>query len=306
MSSDFYELQFEIEHNCLLDCIHCSSVDMRKEGYRGYSDEDLLNFITCFQNPLYVYLTGGDPILYEGLLSLTSRIKSVNPNTKIGLYTTGINSNFSFITLDYALKMKESGIEECYLSIYSNDKKEHDEWTRKKNSFKNTIASVRILNQSNICAKAHVVLSEVNKNKIEQVIEFCYDVGFTEVRLLSLTPSGAAIKHWQDIGISLEEQNEIVKKLVNKKDEFSGKISFSGYPELHPCRPINGSYKCQAGSHLLYIDANGDIYPCACAKKYPEKYRICHITEKELIEKYIFQNKKSGFESQCFKTRFNQ
>ena len=39
----FFELQFEIETACLLDCIHCSSANSRLLAKRKYSEEDIDN-----------------------------------------------------------------------------------------------------------------------------------------------------------------------------------------------------------------------------------------------------------------------
>ena len=58
-----YEIQFEIENACLLDCVHCSSLAMRESGKRLYTNEQMIEFISCFPGPVRVYLTGGEPLL---------------------------------------------------------------------------------------------------------------------------------------------------------------------------------------------------------------------------------------------------
>ena len=78
MDRRFYELQFEIENACLLDCVHCSSADMRRNGLRRYSDEDLLKFISLFMGKTHIYFTGGEPLLYENLLNLFTQIVTKN------------------------------------------------------------------------------------------------------------------------------------------------------------------------------------------------------------------------------------
>lgn len=44
----FYEIQFEIETNCLLDCIHCSSLNSRSLDGIEYSMDDILNMMKLF------------------------------------------------------------------------------------------------------------------------------------------------------------------------------------------------------------------------------------------------------------------
>ena len=92
MSKHFYELQFEIETRCLLDCIHCSSLEMRLNGKRGYSADDLHRFISCFADNAHVYFTGGEPLLFEGLLKLCKSLSDDYGKLSNGLQgaTSGI------------------------------------------------------------------------------------------------------------------------------------------------------------------------------------------------------------------------
>ena len=59
-----WELQFEIETKCSLNCVHCSSFEMRQHKNRYYTDDDLINFIKLFETSLHIYFTGGEPINY--------------------------------------------------------------------------------------------------------------------------------------------------------------------------------------------------------------------------------------------------
>ena len=287
MSKRFYELQFEIENMCLLDCIHCSSLDMRRRGKRGYTDEDVIKFISLFPSAVHIYFTGGEPLMYENLLDLCTKIVQSKENVEIGLYTTGNCIDGGPISESIANSMYCAGIKDCFFSIYSDDKDEHDEWTATLGSFANTIESVKSLISSGITPKAHLVLNQFNRNDIRKVIEFCGSLGMNEVRILKLTESGNAQEHWDTIGIPVEEQDELIRQLILEKDNYSTKLTFSGFPELHPCRSQENAVGCQAGTNLLYIDAEGDVFPCACTKRNPALFRIGHITELAVIRDYI-------------------
>lgn len=283
----FYELQFELESNCLLDCIHCSSLEMRQTCTRSYSDIDILNFISLFDDPIHIYFTGGEPILYKNLIPLCRNLIDSKKEVEIGLYTTGNHTGLTPISKDYAFILKQAGITDCYFSIYSDLEFEHDAWTNCKGSFINTVLSVRNLLCAGISVKAHLVLTRDNYYRIDDVIAFCQKLGMEEIRILKLTPSGNAKNNWETIGVPLEEQNELIKHLVNKRKDYNMRITFSGYPSLHPCRAFPKSVGCQAGTNLLYIDSSGDIFPCACTKRNPNKFKICNITELSAISKYL-------------------
>lgn len=299
MNRHFYELQFEIENSCALNCVHCSSAELRKNGSIEYSISDLLRFVSIFQNGAYIYFTGGEPLLNNDLLQIANKIRSNNQNARVGLYTTGNLYYHTPITSLLALEMESAGINDCYFSLYSDIASEHDSWTTVHNSFENTVISIQNLLTTKIVPKVHLVLNRHNKNKIEEVIDFCRNIGVKEVRILRLVSSGSAKDNWEQIGIPLSEQNEIIHNLIRKQNGHALRITYSGYPKLYPCRPFPDSIGCQAGTHLLYIDANGDVFPCACTKSNSEKFRIGHISEIERIKEYITSHENIQFNNDC-------
>lgn len=299
MNNHFYELQIEIETSCLLNCIHCSSAISRKSGIRKYSDTALLNFISLFQNKSHIYFTGGEPLLNNNLFALSNKITTLFPSIHVGLYTSGNQFELTPISENLAIKMYQSNIKDCYFSIYSDVEHEHDLWTATKGSFKNTLESISQTMKNGIEAKAHLVLNRFNKNKLEQIIEFCQTLEMKEVRILKLTPSGTAKENWNSIGVSLDEQNQLIEQLILKQKEFSTKLSFSGVPHLFPCRSFINSYGCQAGNHLLYVNSSGDIYPCACTQQNPSKFKICNIHDLAQIKKYISEANYHSYNQTC-------
>ncbi len=295
---NFYELQFELENACLLDCIHCSAVESRLYT-RKYSDNSILKFLTIFDGKKHIYFTGGEPILYHDLLPLCQSITRQIPDTQIGLYTTGNGFGGNPISDDYALTMAKSGIVDCYFSIYHYDNLIHDMWTNRPGSLKNTIASLRTLISVGIIPKAHIVLSNDNHNEINNMIHFCENIGIQEIRFLRLAYSGNAKQNWEHIGLSLNEQNRIIKQIISSRDEYNIRITISGYPELHPCRAFESSMGCQAGISLYHIDLNGDVFPCACTKNNPSEHIIGNIIELKKIREYVSKHPTNQYNTTC-------
>lgn len=274
-----YEIQVEIENACLLDCVHCSSLEMRTFKKRTYSDDTLVDFISRFPNPVHVYLTGGDPILYPNLIDLCNRIVACNSKRTIGLYTSGNCPSMKPILQELAILLYNSGVRDAYFSIYSDISEEHDQFTRYKGSLYNTLLSVEQLSNAGIIPKAHLVLTKQNHKKIDRIINFCKSVGFCEVRILKLTPFGNALNNWDWIGVPEETQNEAISVLIQQKDEYGINLSFSGYPRIHPCRALSNAHSCQAGTNLIYVTLSGDVYPCACSLQYASRYMLGNISE---------------------------
>lgn len=262
----FFELQFEIETACLLDCIHCSSTNSRLLAKRQYSDEDILRLLDLYTGETRVILTGGEPLLYKHIFELCKQISLKSPLSKIGIYTTGNIENMRPIDESMAHQLKTLQVDECYFSIYSISSELHDIWTQRVGSFSNTIASVASLKKAGISSKAHLVLNRHNISSVKEIIRFCDSIGMDEVRILKLAPAGNAQINWDNISLPLYTQDDIIKQILSSRNEFTISITVAGYPTIMPCRNFPNAKGCQAGLNLLYIDSYGDIYPCACAK----------------------------------------
>ena len=299
MRTPFYEIQFEIENSCLLDCIHCSSLETRKSGRRTYTDEDLLSFLSLFSDNVHIYFTGGEPLLYYNLLPLCEEIKTRCSPISIGLYTTGNCKGFVPVSENFAIDMKNNGVVDCFFSLYRHDSSIHDRWTGKPGSYGNTINSVKNVTSAGIITKAHVVINKDNYQVLNKMIDFCKEVGIKEIRFLKLVRAGSAAAHWDEIGLPEKVQNSAIKDMINTDVKNDIRISVSGYPTFHPCRSFEGAKGCQAGINLLYVDALGDVYPCACTKNRPEIYKICNIKEQEKMRVYIESQKNVGHHEHC-------
>lgn len=296
MKTHFFEIQIEITNECLLNCKHCSSLQIRFSNERGYTDEDLINFISLFETHIHIIFTGGDPVLYPTLFSLCEEIRRGNRKVSFGLYTTGNRENGIAIDESYAMKMRENGINECYFSIYHSLSDRHDQWTNVVGSFANTVKSVRSVKNVGIIPKAHIVIERENYREISEIMNFCRAIGIEEVRFLKLVSNGAANECWDEISITEEEQGNIVKNLLKNRVSSNIKYTISGYPQYLPCRPFDDAIGCQAGNHLLYIAFNGDVYPCAGYRD----YKIGNILDTVKMQEYL-NSKKANVEysSKC-------
>ena len=298
MTSRFYEIQIEIESNCYLKCLHCSSSSSANTTTL-LTKADILRFLHIFNGASHVYFTGGEPLLYPDLFSLCSQIQKEMPHISMGLYTTGNLSNNMFISHNIAKKMKASGICDCYFSIYSTHSSFHDRWTQTSGSMRHTVDSIKSIKEVGISPKVHLVLTRDNILSISEVISFCERLGVEEVRILKLIKAGRASYNWDTIGLSEGEQNIAIEKVLRNKNDYKVKINVSGFPHLSPCRSFQDSAFCQAGINLLYIDHSGDVFPCACAKRFANSARICNIKELGLMEKYIDAFNEIPFREKC-------
>lgn len=279
------EVHAEITNKCILKCKHCSSIANTNDNELEFYE--FKKFIENVSNnkKIKLTLTGGEPLLRDNLEELLESIKGLNKDIKVGIFTTGLIKNGNFIeSIDEERinRLKELGLSFVYVSIYSDNEIEHDNITQENLSFNKTIISINRFINSGIETNINMPLMKSNIDKLSDIINFLRSINVNEIRLLKLINHGIAENNWDEIGVTKEEQLRAIDKI---KQDIDKKISFGGFLEIMSCQYITEDKKCLAGKNKLYIDNNGDIYPCG-AVKLNIKTKICNIYQQFEIEKY--------------------
>lgn len=281
-----YEIQIEIENKCYLHCLHCSSLSMRHSASNPFSEEELMNFFQLFNVPLHIYFTGGEPLANPNLTTLIKLVKSISTDVNVGVYTCGILKDTTSIDEEFAEKLKMVGLDDCYVSLYHCDSEKHDLITNRSGSYWATIQSIHNLIDKKIDVKVHLVINRYNYLELDKIITNTLNLGVKQVRLLRIVKAGAAVINWETVGLPFDEQNAVIKRIIDNIDKYSGCVTISGFPEEIACRPAPQAIKCQAGTHLLYVTNTKKIYPCACTKS-DLTFLIGSINDLDKIKQYL-------------------
>lgn len=300
----FYELHFEITDKCLLDCRHCSSFPMRGKNERSFFVADMVRLIGLLGCKTHLYLTGGEPLFSETILEDIKFIKKNTSDTDIGLFTCGISSSFSPISVETGMFLKSIGIVDCFFSIYHNDQKIHNYITNRPNAYEITMKSISNLFNAGIKIKVNLVLNKYNYLELDEIIDHLGSQEIiNEIRLLRLVRGGNAEKNWPDLGLSFKDQNTQILKIMENKKKYALDITVAGFPDVFPCRPFANSLKCQAGISLLYVTFDGYLFPCACVKN-KKQFLIGHISDSEAILNFLRNIDGKKYNDYCFNQEF--
>lgn len=301
-----FELHFELEPNCILACKHCSSQATKKEVLQ-FNREDVLRLVKAV-NPLEIYFTGGEPLLFQDLLPLFSEISLQFPDCKLGLFTTGIIQNNGCLVpigLDTLTQLYQSGLRVCYVSLYSDKENWHDYMTGTAGSFGKTVQAIKNMHMAGIDVRINLVVTWLSASRIRNIIDFVSGLKVSEVRLLKLIQHGNATDYWGTIGISDQEYLETITSIYSCRKKLEIRITFSSIPKLAPCRPMENSCGCQARKKLLYVTLNGNIFPCACVKN-DTAFLICNLKDKYLEELVNTNLDKKLYYDSCLAERNNR
>ena len=282
------EIHFELNHECLLRCRHCSSSADSNRGKMCYTVEDMKRFLTLFPQERHVFLTGGEPLLCGNLDSILLSLADVPKSGSIGLFTTGIiygQGELCAVQPEQAQSLAVHGLKTCYFSLYAPSAQDHEWVTGIQGSFNLTLESIQNMRKQGVEAKVNLVVSRKNRDQLHLIIALASRLGCAEIRMLKPVCHGRATQCWTDFGLTNQEYQSCVAGVLNNT-RSDIKITASSCIDLLPCRPFDDAQGCQAGSKLAYVTIEGDVYPCASAKKRP-RYKIGNIKEIESIRTYF-------------------
>ncbi len=297
-----FEVHFEIERRCRLLCRHCSSHAIRDMERRGYTLRQMCALTELLGDyAVHVYLTGGEPLLCGDLTEHMAALSALPVETHIGLFTSGIvmrGGAAEPLSAAQAAEMRQAGLENCYLSVYSARPEIHDTMTRTPSSFAMTRQAMESLRRAGVDVRFNSVVYAGNERELDGLLDYAAQVGASEVRLLKLIRHGSAAGVWEDLRLKSGVHSDRMQALLaSRSGEEATRITISGHPQLAPCRPFDTAQGCQAGCRLLYVTYAGDVYPCACVKN-NEKYRIGHIADAEGLRQAL-QSLPQGCRFRC-------
>ena len=122
-------VSFEVTDSCTCFCMHCDhggdrdeSHNMKPSEYKRYMKE---------LRPCVVQISGGEPLMRPDLLEIVRNIKSDN-----GLPYTILVSNWSLMTEEKYVQLREAGVDEFCVSLDFPDER-HDEFRGLPGLYKN-------------------------------------------------------------------------------------------------------------------------------------------------------------------------
>jgi uncharacterized protein len=262
-------------HLCNLSCRYCYNEDERS----GVMDEVILDRLIkesfdCVRSSSGLFSKvdfiwhGGEPLIL-GLNFYKKAMMFQHAYGKGVDYRNSIQTNGTLMDEDWLEFFKHNNFS---ISVSLDGPREiHDQsriYSSGRGSFDDVMKSVRLLKQSKLWFGVPLVISKLNKNRVEEIFDF-----FTKEKLnfhvIPLTKAGNAKEGYQDLGLEPDELADPWIKLYNKwfkldKEQyvFCTDFVYKSANVLSGCSRDCISMKQCAESNIS-IDPQGNVYPCA-------------------------------------------
>jgi radical SAM protein with 4Fe4S-binding SPASM domain len=258
-----YKYEISLTNKCNQKCIHCSNDKKADSTLDTDSLKKILNY-----EPVYVVLTGGEPLLNDNIFSVIRIMKENNIFIKI--CTNGVLLN------EQCLKeLNDSGFgigDIIQISLDASNKTDYMK-IRGTDDYDKVLLNISSAKEkTEALIEVHAVPNKINIRDIKKMYEIANELRVDIFSTAPLAHLGCA-HPCQDANVL--EIIGLEKILQNESKKYTTKYIGSLFEccqlyglidEANVQRSKSKKYKCSAGIENIYIDCDGTCYPCVYLK----------------------------------------
>ncbi|WP_298683378.1 radical SAM/SPASM domain-containing protein [uncultured Methanomethylovorans sp.] len=235
-------VSFEITRKCKCQCAHCvisgGEGELDTSSVKKVIDEalDMGAFIITF--------TEGDPMLREDIFELIEYVDK--ERAIVNMYTPGTE-----MTPEAARRLKEAGLYNLLVSIYSTEPQKHDEVRRLEGAFEKATSTMKMGLEAGLLVTMCTHVSPRNIEELPAMYEMAASLGVHEFSLWESIP-----KKPDDPILSDLQRKEIL-------DMYQRINSSKDGPRIFANTYFEGRMLgCMAGQRWLHLCVEGSVKPC--------------------------------------------
>jgi radical SAM protein with 4Fe4S-binding SPASM domain len=242
-------VHIDVTYRCNERCVHCyldhdDKGEMTTQEIKGVLDQ------LAEAGVFFLVFSGGEVFMRRDFLELVEHARKLQFNVKV-------KTNGVMIHEAEAKRLRELGVEQVQLSVYSHRPEVHDAITKLPGSLKRTVDSIRFLKSQDVKVTLSNVLMTVNRRDEAGTHALARELGATYTLDPTITPKLDGDTSVLSLRIDEEELDNVFTNpsLVGNVEEY-----------CKPPGPVDQDemegYSCSAGHTACYISPYGDVFPC--------------------------------------------
>lgn len=242
-------VHLDITYRCNERCVHCY-LDHDDHGEMTTSEiKDVLDQL-AEAGTFFLTLSGGEVLMRRDFCEILEHARRL-------LFNVKIKTNGVMIRQAEAGRIRDLGVEQVQISIYSRRPEIHDAITKLPGSLKRSVEAVRFLKTQGLKVTIANVLMTANLGEHAGVQALAAELGVNYTLDPTITPKIDGDTAILNLRIPGAELNAVFhnKNLVGNVEEFCA-------PPPAPGDDIMEGLPCSAGHTAAYITPYGDVFPC--------------------------------------------
>lgn len=234
-------VSIEVTRQCGARCDHC----LIRDGEGDLGHDEILRIIdeALQMGACIITFTEGDPLLREDIFEL---IRHVDPEKAVvNLFTPGLE-----MTVEKAVKLREAGLYNLIVGIYSTVPEEHDRVRGVPGAHAKAIEAIKIALDTGLLVTMSCHIKAGQVDRIMELYEFAAELGVQELSV------------WEGMPRSPEERLTQIER--EKIIEIYRRInSTPGGPRLFANTYFEGQMLgCMAGRKWMHVGVDGGVRGC--------------------------------------------
>ncbi len=242
-------VHLDITYRCNERCVHCY---LDHDDHGEMSTAEIRNVLDQLAEAgtFFLSLSGGEVLMRRDFFEIVEHARSL-------LFNVKIKTNGVMIREQHARRMRDLGVQQVQISIYSHRAEVHDAITKLPGSLRRSLEAVRLLKAEGMKVTIANVLMTANMFDDTGVMRLAQNLGVSYTLDPMVTPKmdgDVSTLAFRAPGSALRRvfHNE---ELVGNVDEF---CAVSAAPADH----VQDGLPCSAGHASCYVSPYGDVFPC--------------------------------------------
>jgi radical SAM protein with 4Fe4S-binding SPASM domain len=242
-------VHLDVTYRCNERCVHCY-LDHDDHGEMTTAEiKDLLGQMAD-SGVFLLTLSGGEVFMRRDFLEIVEHARQL-------LFNVKIKTNGVMIREREARQVRELGVEQVQISVYSHRPQVHDAITKLPGSLNRTIKAIRFLKSQGLKVTMANVLMTANLFDNAGVMELAKELGVAYTLDPTITPKIDGDTSVISLRAPGSELHQVFRnsELVGNVEEFCAPPPPAG-------EDVMEGYPCSAGHTGCYISPYGDVFPC--------------------------------------------
>lgn len=242
-------VHFDLTYRCNENCIHCY-LDHDDRGEMTTTEILAVLDQLADAGVFLISFSGGEVFLRRDFFQIVEHARNL-------LFNVKVKTNATMIHEKEAARLRQLGVEQIQISIYSHRPEVHDAITKLPGSLDRTIRAIRFLKSQGLKVSISNVLMAGNFADQAGVIALAKELGVAYTLDPTITPKMDGDRSILALRIASSELKQIFQneELVGNVEEFCA-------PPPPPGEDVMDGLPCSAAHTSCYISPYGDVFPC--------------------------------------------
>lgn len=261
---------YEITNRCNLNCIHChtSGGAVKDNELDTREAKKLIDGLAKINEFRMLVFTGGEPLVREDLFEVLNYSKSKG-------FINVIATNGTLITDEVARDLKKAGVAGAAISLDSTDAGLHNKIRQNEKAFELAMKGINSIKKAKILLQINTTAMEYNFDKLKELVKLADGLGSGIMLMYQLVPVGRGCDI-KDASLDLSTNEKLLKYIAGLQQNISVIVETVAGPQYWPYLMEKSGknspfymklaekvfHGCSAGRGLVYIKADGEVWPC--------------------------------------------